>query len=49
MELQQEKWASLDHLGLYNYAVSTYGRILNIKTKQELKGSLEWLDLEIGT
>lgn len=35
-----EEWRSLTNLGLPNYSVSTFGRVRNITTKQELKGSI---------
>lgn len=35
-----ERWESLDYLGLANYEVSTFGRVFNIKTNEELKGSI---------
>lgn len=37
----EERWASLDYLGLPNYKVSTFGKIINIKSGEELKG---WTD-----
>lgn len=37
----EERWSSLDYLGLSNYKVSTLGRVFNIKTGEQLNGSID--------
>jgi hypothetical protein len=41
ISINSEKWGKLDILGFPSYQISTYGRIINIKTKRFLTGTIK--------